>query len=100
MDAIEEENDAGMCEELGDLLLQVVFHSRIAEEENAFSFDNVCDGICRKLILRHPHVFGDVQVENSSQVLDNWDAIKKVEKYCLRAMAAAPRTVSTLRGSS
>ncbi len=80
-DAIDRADDTDLCEELGDLLLQVVFHSRIAEEENAFSFDNVCDGICRKLILRHPHVFGDVQVENSSQVLDNWDAIKKVEKH-------------------
>lgn len=80
-DAIDRNDGTDLCEELGDLLLQVVFHSRIGEEENSFSFDDVCDGICRKLILRHPHVFGDVQVENSSQVLDNWDAIKKVEKH-------------------
>ena len=79
-DAIDRQSDIDLCEELGDLLLQVVFHSQIAAEEKAFDFVDVCDGICRKLILRHPHVFGEVKVENSSQVLENWDAIKKVEK--------------------
>lgn len=80
-DAIDASNKDALCEELGDLLLQVAFHSKIAEKENEFSFDDVTDGICRKLILRHPHVFGDVKVENSEQVLDNWDAIKKDEKH-------------------
>ena len=69
-----------LCEELGDVIMQVVFHSRIAEEQHHFDFDDVADGICKKLILRHPHVFGDVKVNGSEQVLANWDEIKKVEK--------------------
>ena len=79
-DAIDRNDPTDLCEELGDLLLQVVFHSNIASDEGDFVFDDVCDGICRKLILRHPHVFGDVKVADSAEVLDNWDAIKKVEK--------------------
>ena len=80
-DAIDNASATDLCEELGDLLLQVVFHSNIAKTEDGFDFDDVCDGICRKLILRHPHVFGDVKVADSAEVLDNWDAIKKVEKH-------------------
>lgn len=80
-DAIDRGSDTDLCEELGDLLLQVAFHSQIAAEEKAFSFDDVTDGICKKLILRHPHVFGDVSADNSEQVLENWDAIKKEEKH-------------------
>ena len=79
-EAVDRDDNAMMCEELGDLLLQVVFHSRIAEEAGAFDLDGVADGICKKLILRHPHIFADVTVENSEQVLDNWDEIKKKEK--------------------
>ena len=69
-----------MEEELGDVLLQVVFHCTLAEEEQAFDFDRVCDGICKKLIVRHPHVFGDVKVNDTADVLKNWDAIKKETK--------------------
>lgn len=79
-DAIDNNDDIALCEELGDMLLQVVFHAAIAEEEGAFTFGEVVDGICKKLILRHPHVFGEASVENSSQVLDLWDSIKKEEK--------------------
>ena len=79
-DAIDNNDDIALCEELGDMLLQVVFHAAIAEEEGAFTFGEVVDGICKKLILRHPHVFGETSVENSSQVLDLWDSIKKEEK--------------------
>lgn len=57
-DAIDRKDDSDLCEELGDVLLQVVFHSAIAESEGAFTFDDVCDGICRKMILRHPLLFG------------------------------------------
>lgn len=67
-------------EELGDVLLQVVFHCTLAEEEKAFDFDAVCDEICKKLIVRHPHVFGDVKAEDTDTVLKNWDAIKKETK--------------------
>lgn len=67
-------------EELGDVLLQVVFHCTLAEEEQAFHFHAVCDEICRKLIIRHPHVFGKVIAEDTETVLKNWDAIKKQTK--------------------
>lgn len=79
-DAIDNDDAVALCEELGDMFLQVVFHSRIAEENGEFSFEDVVDGICKKLILRHPHVFGDAEAENSGQVLDLWDSIKKEEK--------------------
>ncbi|MBQ8884282.1 MAG: nucleoside triphosphate pyrophosphohydrolase, partial [Oscillospiraceae bacterium] len=61
-------------------LMQVVFHSRISEEQGRFDFDNVADGICKKLIYRHPHVFGDIHVENSAEVLKNWDSLKSKSK--------------------
>lgn len=80
-DAIDSSDDAALCEELGDVLLQVVFHARIAQEDGRFDFDDIADGICKKLILRHPHVFGDTVVNGSEQVLDNWDKIKQVEKH-------------------
>ncbi len=80
VEGIDKNDDAILEEELGDLLLQVVFHARIAEEEGAFDLDRVADGISKKLILRHPHIFGDVQADTVDQVLTNWDAIKKVEK--------------------
>ena len=67
-------------EELGDLLFQVVMHVQIAEEEGLFTMDDVLQGITDKMIRRHPHVFGDAVVENSGQVLQNWEAIKAQEK--------------------
>ena len=79
-DAIDNEDMESLCEELGDLLLQVAFHSTIAAEKGDFDFSDVTDGICRKLILRHPHVFKDAKADNSAQVLDLWDEIKKEEK--------------------
>lgn len=81
VDAIDNDDAAALCEELGDMLLQVVFHSRIAEENGEFSFDEVVDGIAKKLVLRHPHVFGEEQIDSASAVLDRWDAIKKDEKH-------------------
>lgn len=81
VEAIDREDPVLLREELGDVLLQVVFHARMEEEAGRFTFSDVCDGICKKLIYRHPHVFGDVKVENSGQVLDNWDKLKKTEKH-------------------
>ncbi|MBQ8510636.1 MAG: MazG family protein [Clostridia bacterium] len=81
IEGIDKNSDEVMCEELGDLLLQVVFHARIAEEADAFNLDDVADGICKKLILRHPHIFADVVADTSEEVLKNWDAIKQVEKH-------------------
>ena len=80
LDAIERANDLDLREELGDLLMQPIFHAQIATEENRFDLADVLSGICEKLVRRHPHVFGDVQVENTAGVLANWDAIKKQEK--------------------
>lgn len=74
-------NDTDLLkEELGDVLLQVVHHARIEQEQGSFDFQDVCDGICRKLIQRHPHVFADVQVDGTEQVLNNWEQIKQQSK--------------------
>ncbi len=81
VDAIDNENDTDLCEELGDVLLQILLHSQIASEENSFNIDDVINGISKKMILRHPHVFGDVKVNNSGEVLNNWDKIKQAEKH-------------------
>lgn len=80
VEAIDNDDPVLMCEELGDLLLQVVFHADIGREENKFDMDDVADGICRKLVTRHPHVFADVTADTSEKVLENWDKIKKTEK--------------------
>lgn len=80
LEAVDDDNTSGMREELGDVLMQVVFHARLAEEAGRFNLQDVISEVVEKLIRRHPHVFGEVKVENSSQVLANWDAIKKVEK--------------------
>ena len=80
VDAIDNNDAVALCEELGDMLLQVVFHSCIAAEQGNFNFEDVVDGVAKKLVHRHPHVFGDSSVENSSQVLDIWDKVKKEEK--------------------
>ena len=73
-------NSENLAEELGDVLLQVVMHAVIAEEEGIFTMDDVISGISEKMIRRHPHVFGETQVSDSGEVLKNWDEIKKQEK--------------------
>lgn len=80
LEAIDNMDYDNMKEELGDVLLQVVFHARLAEEEGAFTMQDVVDEIVEKLIRRHPHVYGTIEVESSSEVLQNWDAIKQTEK--------------------
>ena len=80
LEAIRQQDTDGLKEELGDVLLQVVFHSRIEEEQGTFAFADVVDGICKKLIVRHPHVFGEITVDGTGQVLENWDAIKRQTK--------------------
>ncbi len=80
LDAIESGSASDLEEELGDLLLQIVFHSQICAEEGNFEFSDVANGISDKLVRRHPHVFGEVQVSGADEVLQNWDAIKKAEK--------------------
>ncbi|MBQ9980803.1 MAG: nucleoside triphosphate pyrophosphohydrolase [Oscillospiraceae bacterium] len=80
VEAIDEEDAEHLKEELGDVLLQVVFHARMEEEKGVFNLDDVADRVCKKLVLRHPHIFGDVKADNSEQVLNNWEEIKKLEK--------------------
>ena len=81
MDAIESGDDHEMAEELGDLLLQVVFHCQLASERGAFDFEAVAQRITDKLLRRHPHVFGDVKVKDVDEVWANWEQIKKAEKH-------------------
>jgi uncharacterized protein YabN with tetrapyrrole methylase and pyrophosphatase domain len=80
IDAIEARDDHEMAEELGDLLLQVVFHAQMAKERGAFDFEKVCRVLVEKLIRRHPHVFGKVKVKNVDEVWVNWEKIKRAEK--------------------
>lgn len=84
MDAIEAGDDHEMAEELGDLLLQVVFHCQLARERGAFAFDEVCRRIVEKLIRRHPHVFGDSKASTVDAVWAQWEQIKKAEKQGTR----------------
>jgi len=84
MDAIEAGDDHEMLEELGDLLLQIVFHCQLAKERGAFDFDRVARHITDKLLRRHPHVFGDVKVKDVDQVWANWEKIKQSEKQGTR----------------
>lgn len=80
IEAINKEDTELLKEELGDVLMQVVFHSQIETESGNFVFDDVCDGICKKMIIRHPHVFAEETAETSSDVLVKWDEIKKKTK--------------------
>ncbi len=84
IDAIDSGDDHEMLEELGDLLLQVVFHCQLANERSAFDFERVARNLVDKLIRRHPHVFGDVKVKNVDQVWANWEKIKTAEKHGTR----------------
>ncbi len=79
-DAIDCSDSVALCEELGDLLMQVAFHAVIGEENDAFDIDDIANGVCQKLVNRHPHVFGDAAADTVDEVLKSWDAIKRVEK--------------------
>lgn len=79
-EAIDNEDTALLLEELGDVLFQVVFHTQIEAEQGHFNMDDVTDGICKKMIYRHPHVFGTTEVSSTDDVLNNWDELKKTEK--------------------
>lgn len=80
IEAIDTDDASLLCEELGDVLLQVALHSQIEKESGGFNINDVVDGVAKKLIVRHPHVFGDVIADNTDQVLKNWDDIKKHTK--------------------
>ena len=88
-----------LCEELGDVMMQVFLHSQIAEEEGLFSLDDVVDGISRKMIYRHPHVFGTAEADTAQKVLQNWEELKKKEKGDLtpeEEIAAIPHSLPSL----
>ena len=80
IEAIEKKDDANLCEELGDVLLQVVMHSQIAAEEGRFTLEDVIDGVAKKMVRRHPHVFAGVKLETEEERLAMWNAIKRQEK--------------------
>ena len=79
-DAVDRRDYADLCDELGDLLLQVVFHARMAEEAGHFRFDDVVEAICNKMITRHPHVFAQAKADTADEVLIHWEAIKRRER--------------------
>lgn len=96
-EALDCNDSRGLCEELGDLLLQIVFLSRLAEEEGRFTIDDVVRGISQKLVRRHPHVFGSAVAETSAEVSRNWEEIKRREKgEDRRLLASVPRTLPAL----
>ena len=98
LDAVESGEPGKHCEELGDLLLQIVFQSQIRKEQGRFSFEDVAAGLCEKLVRRHPHVFGNVKADTSGEVLRNWDRIKRHEKAGAPAsvLAGVPRHLPAL----
>ena len=100
LDAIDHDDPAAMCEELGDILMQVAFHAQIERERGRFTMDDVVDGIAQKMVYRHPHVFGGtMQADNSEQVLVNWEVLKRAEKgqqSTADAIEAVPHTLPAL----
>lgn len=97
IDAITRSDDANLQEELGDLLLQVVFHTDLAAERGAFNFDEAAAGVCEKLIRRHPHVFADATAADTTAVLRQWEQIKREEKGSQASvMDGIPRALPAL----
>jgi tetrapyrrole methylase family protein/MazG family protein len=102
IDAIDSEQPERICDELGDVLMQVVFHAQMAAEEQKFDFDDVISGICRKLISRHTHIFGDDNSGSASEVLDLWEKNKKKEKGLSsqsQVLKDVPRSLPALQRS-
>lgn len=100
VDAVENADSVQMREELGDLLLQIVFHSRIAAEKSQFTIDDVAAGISDKLISRHPHVFGNTEVANADEVEQNWEALKSAEKNRRSVIEGIPLSQPALAWTS
>lgn len=96
LDAVDSEIPSAICEELGDLLLQVVFLGELARNQGWFGPDEVVRGICDKLVRRHPHVFGEVEVSGSSDVLRNWELIKAQEKKGRGLLESVPKSMPAL----
>ena len=98
-EAIDEGNREHLKEELGDVLLQVVFHAVLEEEKGNFDFNDTADDVCKKMILRHPHVFGNVKADTPDEVLENWDKIKmksKEQKSVTETMESVSKALPSL----
>jgi len=78
--AVRKSDPENLCEELGDLLQQIIFHAQLAQEKKQFNMDDVVDGLCRKIIRRHPHVFGHKKINTVGEVMVQWEQIKRQEK--------------------
>lgn len=96
LDAIDRADADALCEELGDVLLQVVFHAELERETGRFTMDDVIDGICKKLVYRHPHVFATEVVADSDEVLANWEVLKRKEKGQMSTSDAIEAVAHTL----
>ncbi len=97
IDAIDQGRPEDICEELGDLLLQIVLQAEIAAEKEHFTIEDVVRGISQKLIIRHPHVFGETRVKNTKEVLENWERIKKKEKVGRGLFEGIPKQLPALQ---
>ena len=103
IEAINKGDEAMLCEELGDLLMQVVFHAQMEAEKKSFNIDDVADGVCKKLVERHPHIFGETDVNKVSEVLYNWEAIKRKTKGHTttgQSLLSVPKELPALMRSS
>lgn len=95
-DAIIKKDDAGICEELGDVLLHILFYSKIAEEKNAFTIADVCNHLSDKMIHRHPHVFGSAEANSSAEVIRNWQILKLQEGKGKTVLGGVPDSLPSL----
>ena len=103
IEAIDTENTELLKEELGDVLLQVVFHAEMESEIGSFNIDDVCNDVCQKLVTRHPHVFGDIKADTSDKALVSWDNVKmqtKSQKSQAEAMDSVSRALPSLMRST
>ena len=99
LDALDRDDARDMCEELGDVLMQVIFHAQIERERGRFTVDDVIDGIAQKMVYRHPHVFANTRAGTSDEVLVNWEILKRKEKgqrSTAEAIEAVPHTLPSL----
>ena len=94
--AIVDEDYQDVKKELGDIIMHIVFYSRIAQDRNLFTIDDVINGICEKLIIRHPHVFGDTSVKNAEEVADNWEKIKLTKEHNRSVLGGVPNALPEL----
>ncbi|MBQ2852011.1 MAG: nucleoside triphosphate pyrophosphohydrolase [Bacteroidales bacterium] len=94
--AIVDEDYQDVKKELGDIIMHIVFYSRIAEDRNLFTIDDVINGICEKLIIRHPHVFGDTSVKSAEEVADNWEKIKLTKEHNRSVLGGVPNALPEL----